>query len=45
LVAVNIAKDFKRLFFLLLTDLGQEISAPKKMEENTDGIIRTKEES
>jgi len=34
--------DFKKLFPVLLTDLGAEFSAPKKIEETTDGIIRTK---
>jgi IS30 family transposase len=34
--------DFKKMFPVLLTDLGQEFSAPKKIEETTDGIIRTK---
>jgi IS30 family transposase len=35
-------KDFKRLFPLLLTDLGVEFSAPQKIEETKNGITRTK---
>lgn len=35
-------EDFKRLFPILLTDLGQEFSGPQKIEETEEGIIRTK---
>jgi IS30 family transposase len=35
-------EDFKRLFPLCLGDNGSEFSAPKKIEETEEGIVRTK---